>query len=131
MAFTYLYFLMLFRVVVRKNDAKSVENDKTKISHLFFGHNHPVYQSIMYLDTLDTISMPEELNNLKKQFMSGSRTGNIDKSQGVDALLEEVIKDSKSWLKMAGIPSEKQRLRVFRNLDKLNEVSMTLYFMSI
>ena len=85
----------------------------------------------MYLDTLDTISMPEELNNFKKQFMSGSRTGNIDKSQGVDALLEEVIKDSKSWLKMAGIPSEKQRLRVFRNLDKLNEVSMTLYFMSI
>ena len=85
----------------------------------------------MYLDTLDTISMPEELNNLKKQFMSGSRTGNIDKSQGDDALLEEVNKESKSWLKMAGIPSEKQWLRVLRNLDKLNEVNMTLYYMSI
>ena len=85
----------------------------------------------MYLDTLDTISMPEELKNLKKQFMSGSRTGNIDKSQGGDALLEEVNKDSKSWLKMAGIPSEKQWLRVFRNLDKLNEASMTLFFRSI
>ena len=85
----------------------------------------------MYLDTLDTISMPEELNNFKKQFMSGSRTGNIDKSQGGDALLEEVNKDSKSWLKMAGIPSEKHWLTVFRNLDKLNEASMTLFFRSI
>ena len=85
----------------------------------------------MYLDTLDTISMPEELKNLKKQFMSGSRTGNIDKSQGGDALLEEVNKDSKSWLKMAGIPSEKQWLRVFRNLDKLNELSLTFYFMPV
>ena len=75
--------------------------------------------------------MPEELKNLKKQFMSGSRTGNIDKSQGGDALLEEVNKDSKSWLKMAGIPSEKHWLRVFRNLDKLNEASMTLFFRSI
>ena len=122
---------MLFRVGVRKNEAKAVENAKTKISHLFFGRSHPINQNIMYLDTLDTISMPEELNNFKKQFMSGSRTGNIDKSQGGDALLEEVNKESKSWLKMAGIPSEKQWLRVLRNLDKLNEVSMTLYYMSI
>ena len=122
---------MLFRIGVRKNDAKSVENAKTKILHLFFGRNHPIYQNIMYLDTLDTISMPEELKNLKKQFMSGSRTGNIDKLQGGDALLEEVNKDSKSWLKMAGIPSEKQWLTVFRNLGKLNEASMTLFFRSI
>ena len=32
---------------------------------------------------------------------------------------------------MAGIQSEKQSLSVFTNLDKLNEVSMTLYFMRI
>ena len=75
--------------------------------------------------------MPEELKNLKKQFMSGSRTRNIDKLQTGDALLDEVNKDSKSWLKTAGIPSEKQWLRVFRNLDKLNEASMTLFFRSI
>ena len=75
--------------------------------------------------------MPEKLNNLKKHFMSGSRMRNIDKSQGGDALLEKVNKDSKSWLKMAGIPSKKHWLRVFRNLHKLNEVSVTLYFMSI
>ena len=131
MAFTYLYSLMLFRVGVGKNDVKSFENAKTKILHLFFGRNHPIYQNIIYLDTLNTISMLEELNSLKKQFMSGSRTGNIDKSQRGDALLKEVNKDSKSWLKMAGIPSEKQWLRVFRNLDKLNELSTTLYFMSI
>ena len=63
--------------------------------------------------------------------MSGLRTGNIGKLHGRDALMEEVNKDSKSCLKMAGIPYERQWFRVFQNLDKLNEVSITLYFMSI
>ena len=46
---------------LEKNDAKLVENAKTKISHLYFGRNHPIYQNIVYLDILDTISIPEEL----------------------------------------------------------------------
>ena len=37
-------------------------------------------------------------------------------------LLEEINKESKSWLKMARIPSEELWLRVFRNLDELNKV---------
>ena len=53
MVFIYLYSLMSFRVGVRINDAKLVENAKTKISQLFFGHNYPIYQNIVYLDTLD------------------------------------------------------------------------------
>ena len=64
MAFTYLYSLMLFKAGVRKSDTKSVENAETKVSHLIFGRNHSVYQNIVYLDTLDTISMSEDLNNL-------------------------------------------------------------------
>jgi len=66
--------------------------------------------------------MPSELSSIKKKYISGSRTGNIGKSQGADALLEEVNKDSKSWLKMVGIPKQQHWLRVFRNLDELNEV---------
>lgn len=48
------------------------------------------------------------------------------KCQGGDALLEEINKESKSLLKLSGIPSEKHWLRVFRNLDQLNEVEFEL-----
>ena len=41
------------------------------------------------------ISMPEEVNTLKKQFTSGSLTWNIGKSHRRDALMEEANKDSK------------------------------------
>ena len=47
----------------------------------------------------------------------------VEKCQGGDTLLEEINKESKPWLKMAGIPSEELWLRVFRNLDELNKVS--------
>ena len=45
--------------------------------------------------------------------MSGSRTMTFEKCQGGDALLEEINKESKSWLKMAGILSEELWLKVF------------------
>ena len=41
----------------------------------------------------------------------------LDKCQGGDALLEEINKESKSFLKMAGVPSTEQWLHVFQNLD--------------
>jgi len=70
--------------------------------------------------------MPEELRETMDRFVSGSRTMTHDKCQGGDAMLEELNKDSKSWLKMAGIPDEEQWLRVFRNIDNLNEVRIEI-----
>ena len=46
----------------------------------------------------------------------------LEKCQGGDALLEEINKESKSLLKMAGVPSTEQWLHVFRNLDELLKV---------
>ena len=37
----------------------------------------------------------------------------VKKCKGSDALLEEINKESKSWLKMAGILSEELWLKVF------------------
>lgn len=71
--------------------------------------------------------MPEALRTVMDAYITGSRTMRNDKCQGGDALLEEINKESKSWLKMAGIPTEDQWTRVFRNLDDLNEVS--IFFM--
>ena len=66
--------------------------------------------------------MPFDLKEVIANYISGSRTMTTGKCQGGDALLEEINKESKSWLKMAGVPSDDQWLRIFRNLDELNKV---------
>ena len=125
MVMTYLHALMMLRLGVRKSNAGAITDAKAKLSGLIFGGNHPIYQNLMYYEVLDAVLMPSELRDVKSKYVSGSRTGKKEKSQGGDALLEEVNKESKAWLKMSGIPSEEQWLRVFRNLDNLHLVRIT------
>ena len=51
----------------------------------------------------------------------------MGKCQGGDALLEEVNKETKAWLKTAGIPSNEQWLQTFRNYDDLQEVIQRVF----
>ena len=71
--------------------------------------------------------MPEKIKETLDRYVSGSKQMRMGKCQGGDAMLEELNKESKSWLTMAGIPGEEQWLRVFRNLDDLNKVN-SIYF---
>ena len=112
---------MLF-LGVRKCNAALVRAGLAKLSQLIYGRNHPIYQNIFYRAMLDQVLMPKELDGIMQEFISGSRTMNMGKCQGGDAMLEEINKETKSWLKMSGIPSEEQWLQVFRNLDDLNKV---------
>lgn len=64
--------------------------------------------------------MPNNLRETMYKYVSSSKTMIPGKCQGGDAMLEELNKESKSWLKMAGIPGEEQC--VFRYIDSLNEV---------
>ena len=66
--------------------------------------------------------MPTELREVMEKYISGSCTMTLGKCQGGDAILEEINKESKSWLKMAGEPAKDQWLHVFRNLDELEKV---------
>ena len=50
--------------------------------------------------------MPLELQKDMDAYASTSRTGHKGKCQSGDAMLEEVNKKSKSWLKLSGVPSE-------------------------
>ena len=109
---------------VRKCNSELIKDAVTKISELIYGGNHPIYQNILYHKSLDTILMPTELKEVLNKYLSGSRTKTLGKCQGGDAMLEEVNKESKSWLKMAGIPSNDQWQNVFRNLDELSKVIM-------
>ena len=71
--------------------------------------------------------MPKELRVIMEKYISGSRTMTVKKCQGGDALLENINKESKSCLKMVGIPSEELWLRVFLNLDELKKVRFFMY----
>ena len=104
-----------------------IYDSTAEISHLYFGLHHQIYQNILYYKTLDLILIPNELRVITEKYISGSRTMTVKKCQGGDALLEEINKESKSWLKMAGIPSEELWLRIFRNLDELNKVRFFMY----
>lgn len=112
---------------VRKCNPELVHCATAKISQLFYGRNHPIYQNIIYHKMLDHILMPAGLQKITNDYISGSKNLKIGKCQGGDALLEELNKESKSWLKMAGIPSNDLWTRVFRNLDELTKV---LFFSS-
>lgn len=79
-------------------------------------------EKIIFNNAVDRIKMPKELRDLLIKYVSGSRTMSFGKCQGSDALMEETNKEAKSWLKMAGIPTEDQWLNVFRNLDELTKV---------
>ena len=72
--------------------------------------------------------MPTKLCDTLEKYVTGSKTNTSGRSQGGDAMLEELNKESKSWLKMAGIPGEGQWINVFRNIDKLNKVSFKTLF---
>ena len=67
--------------------------------------------------------MPVELNQCVYSSFTLSRTGNTGHYQGGDACLEELNKEAKSWIPPVGVPSNREWLKGFRNLDDLNEVT--------
>ena len=117
----------MYLIGVWKCNSELIYDSTAEISHLFFSRHHPIYQNILYYKTLDLILMPNELRVIMEKYISGSRTMIVKKCQGGDALLEEINKESKSWLKIAEIPLEEHWLRVFWNLDELSKVRFFMY----
>ena len=84
----------------------------------------------MFQTYYNELNMLTEVQKDMDAYASASKTGHKGKCQSGDALLEEINKESKSWLKLSGVSSEEQWLRVFRNLDTLNEVSFRFLLFS-
>ena len=76
----------------------------------------------MFENARDLLLMPPEIEKLMEKFISGSKNGTFGKCQGCDAMLEELNKESKSWLKTSGIPTKEQWFQAFRNFDDLTQV---------
>ena len=68
--------------------------------------------------------MPEELRLIADRSKSLSRTGNPGHYQGADACLEEINKQGREWVPGNGVPTDTDWLKIFRNLDKLEKISL-------
>ncbi|KAI8481586.1 hypothetical protein Bbelb_406860 [Branchiostoma belcheri] len=116
-----LYALAIhnFRIGTRRNNSNYIQAGIEVFSPLFSGRNHPKYQLIDMLDSMDRSMYPADL----KTFMEKSESvtsGNKSLGEGMDAKLEEKNKASKAWHK--GAPLAADWVRVFRNLDVLEKL---------
>ena len=91
--------VFLINIGVRKCYFNYVQDAIAKLSPIIFGRKHPIYQNILYSNARDLILMPSELREIMHHYVSGSKNNIEGKCQGGDAMLEELNKDSKSWLK--------------------------------
>ena len=107
---------------MRKCNPDLINDSMGKLSHLFYARNHPIYQNILFQHVRDKVLMPPDLKDLLEKYVSGSKNGTWNKCQGGDAMLEELNKETKSWLKMSGVPTNEQWLTIFRNIDELTKV---------
>ena len=76
---------------------------------------------LFYFARCECIPYPSDLNDIIRRTESVSTSSNLSKGDGLDAQLEEVSKDSKTWA--VGALTATERLRIFRNHDNLAEVS--------
>lgn len=121
MVLTFLHSLMVFRSGCRKGNAEAISAAKDKLSLLFYGRTHPRYQRIIAIDKFIEVMMPDIVKDIHLSSLTLSRTQNTGHYQGGDACLEEINKAAKAWINH-GVPSNSNWIKVFRNLDKLNEV---------
>ncbi|MEW8543116.1 MAG: hypothetical protein AB2693_06235 [Candidatus Thiodiazotropha sp.] len=119
--FTYLLALNVFRIGVRRNNSKAMLSGRQTFSLLFYILGMSKYQEINSRDVYDRVSYPPDLSMYVKMSESISVSGNPQKGEGGDFILENKNKRIKMWLPY-GVPTEKQWVRVNRNLDNLDEI---------
>ncbi|XP_019646796.1 PREDICTED: uncharacterized protein LOC109487258 [Branchiostoma belcheri] len=108
-----------FRVGTRRNNTGYVQAGMEVFSPLFSGRNHPKYQAIDLLESMDRTMYPPDLRSFMEKTESVS-SGGKSVGEGMDAKLEEKNKASKAWHK--GAPLAADWIRVFRNLDVLEKL---------
>ena len=108
--------IVTFRMGICRNNIDLVFSAKDKFKGVFFGCHHPIYANIEIHDTLQHRLFPKPLREQLSQVASFSVSGDISKGQDANFVLEEVNRESKSWM-LRGVPDDKMWLTVCHNLD--------------
>ena len=121
--FTYLVALNIFRIGVRRNNSAVMLTGRQKFARLFHIMGMTKYREICSRDMSDRAHYPPGLQDYIRATEAVSTSGHPQKGEGGDFVLENKNKRIKMWLPK-GVPVEKQWIRVNRNLDRLDEVSV-------
>ncbi|XP_041466282.1 uncharacterized protein LOC121416832 isoform X2 [Lytechinus variegatus] len=118
---TYTQAIINLRKGLRTNNADLVMAGRIKHAPIFHGRNHPKYQAIEIMELANFLSAPPPVQEFLARHSSYSASGDPTKGEDLDFVLENLNKQSKDWIPR-GVPTEHEWLRIFRNLDKLNEI---------
>ena len=121
----YSQSIINFRMGIRRNNSLLVQSAKLMSRGLFHGRNHPRYQCIEIVDSMQRELMPEEMTYFVESHESMSKTGDKSRGQGFDFILEELNKEIKVWMHR-GVPTDNMWLSVCRNHDFLKSIRETL-----
>ena len=113
--------IVTFWMGIRRNNINLVFSAKDKFKGVFFGRHHPIYANIEIHDTLQHHLFSKLLREQLSQVTSFSVSGDKSKGQDADFALEEVNRESKSWM-LHGVPDDKVWLTVCHNLDLLKGI---------
>nr|XP_054753606.1 uncharacterized protein LOC129259335 [Lytechinus pictus] len=118
---TYTQAIINLRKGLRTNNADLVMAGRIKHAPIFHGRNHPKYQAFEIMELANFLSAPPPVQEFLARHSSYSASGDPTKGEDLDFVLENLNKQSKDWIPR-GVPTEHEWLRIFRNLDKLNEI---------
>ena len=123
--FSYILALFVFRCGVRRNNKNFILAGKSKFTSLFYGFNMTTYQEIEYRDLRARVLAPHQLRSFLSENEAFSVTGHMSKGEGGDFVLEAWNKRIKRLLP-PGLPDESDWVRVCKNVDTLDEVSLEI-----
>ena len=117
----YSQAMLNFRIGMRRNNADLIRSAKYTFQGVFHGRSHPIYSIIEINDSLQYQVAPPPIKAFLDKHASISRSGDESKGQDADFILEEINKETKSWIPR-GVPDDDTWQRVCRNLPHLRSI---------
>ncbi|XP_077869158.1 uncharacterized protein LOC144360163 [Saccoglossus kowalevskii] len=123
--FTYCQAVVNYRAGVRRNNVDLMNAARCKYSPVFHARVHPKYRFIDIADMADRLLYQSELGNFFNRCESVSVSGDPSKGEGLDFVLENFNKLSKSWI--TGMPDTQMWINIFRNSSKLYKLRIATF----
>jgi hypothetical protein len=121
--FHYSLALYVFRAGVRRNNSDAILASRAVFSPLFFGLNMPFYMETYIRDSMIRVQCPSAVQEFIETNESYSVSGNPNKGEGGDFVLENINRKIKSVMP-PGLPSDDRWTTVCRNIERLDKVKI-------
>lgn len=114
--------LINLRLGLRRNNALLVDSAKFHTKELFYGRPHPYYRKIELFDKLQQTFMPPEVRTVWDENISITSSGDKNKGQDFDFILEEKNRAIKHYIPKGTLPSDTLWKNVCCNLNMFEDL---------